>query len=135
LNQGVLGDFIESERKNNNKDGQDFFMDLTTYPSSLVAKLMYENLKSLLERKGVEVNSENMLNQLDTWTEDEKWEVEKTAFLAAKAFLRFINNNNEIRYSGNPQIDISSNIKKIEFQNPKMIVKPGGSGLIEIRKI
>jgi hypothetical protein len=135
LNQGVLGDFIESERKNNKKDGQDFFMDLTTYPSSLVAKLMYENLKSLLERKGVEVNSENMLNQLDTWTEDEKWEVEKTAFLAAKAFLRFINNNNEIRYSGNPQIDISSNIKKIEFQNPKMIVKPGGSGLIEIRKI
>jgi hypothetical protein len=137
LNQGILAKYIEEFRDIELGDfkDDDFYMSLTTFPSSLVAKLMYDNSKEVLKRKGTEITPENILNLLNTWTEDEKWEIEHTAFLGAKGFLKFINNNNEIRYSGNPQIGITSNIKKIEYENPKMMVKPGGSGLLEIRKI
>jgi hypothetical protein len=133
LNQQVLGDFIKEEKDSGKYI--ELYMDLTTYPSSLVANNMYNNLKELLIRKGIPVTKDNMLNQLATWTEDEKWEIEKTGFLASKQFLEFIHNNNEIRYSGNPQLSPESNITKITYQNPKLMVKPGGSGLLEIRKI
>lgn len=165
LNQGVLGEFIDQFKKDTtyileNGDilgstdpkiiaffnlektlnltsysNSNIVMNLGYYPSSLVAKLMYENLVAVLKRQGISVTRENLLNKLETWTDDEKWEVESTAFLAAKLFLSMIHNNNPIRYSGNPRISIKSQIKPITFEKAKMVVHSGGSGLLELRKI
>jgi hypothetical protein len=131
LNQGVLGEFIDQYKK----DHPNLVMNLTYYPSSLVAKYMYERLKKVLEKEGTPVTKENMTNKLDTWTDDEKWEIEKTSFLLAKYWLQMIKNNNSINYSGSPNVSIKSKIKPITFEKAKMIVKDGGSGLLELRKI
>jgi histone H3/H4 len=138
LNQGVLGDFID-EWKRNNKDNKEYsglVMDLSMYPSSLTALHMYEQMVHVLKNnRKVVINRENMLNLLDTWTEDEKWEIEKHGFLASKSFLSMIHNNNPIRYSGSPKIGIQSQIQKIEYTVGKMVVQQGGSGLMELRSI
>jgi hypothetical protein len=142
LNQAVLGEFIGQYQQGNGVVGParlegrtDLNMSLTSYPSSLVANHMYANLKALLEKQGVPVTRDNMINKMNTWTDDEKWEIEKTAFLAAKQHLAFIQNKNTIRYSGSPNINIKSNIKPITFEKARMIVQDGGSGLLELRKI
>ena len=131
MNQGVLGSCINTSRK----DNSNLDMSLTTYPSSLVAKLMYENLVELLTRQGIPITRDNLVNKLQNWTDDEKWEIESTAFIMGKQFLSFIHNNNTIRYTGSPNIGIKSNIKPVTFEKAKLVVHDGGSGLLELRKI
>jgi hypothetical protein len=131
LNQGVLGSHIDDYRD----DNVNFVMSLSTYPSFLVAQLMYSNLVDELKSNDIPVTKENLLNKLETWTDDEKWKIEKTSFLAAKCALSFLRNTNNIRYSGNPNIRNKSKIEPITFEKAKMVVQDGGSGLLELRKI
>lgn len=131
LNQAVLGEFIEQYKD----DHPGLVMNLSVFPSSLVANFMYKNLVEMLETQNISVTRENMLNKLETWTEDEKWQIESTSFLAARQYLAFIKNNNTIRYSGSPKISLRSEIKPITFEKARMVVQDGGSGLLELRKI
>jgi hypothetical protein len=130
LNQGVLADFIDREK---NKDSE-LVMNLTFYPSSLVAKLMYENLVDLMRRQGISRTKENIINKLSNLTADEKWEIEYASLMLGKLVVDTIKNPNPIRYSGNPNVSFKSQIQPIEFTKAELVVQPGGNGLIEIRK-
>lgn len=137
---GILRDYLNYAKMAESK----IKMDIRTYGSSVAAFHIYLNARALvyndldIDNKAQDLDKVNKFNELikrklETMTGDEKWNVEKSALICTRMWNRFINNNNEIMYSGNPgNIGIRSPIQKIDFEDPHMTANPGGNGLIKL---